>query len=825
MAGLDFDKLSGPSAADTEVHPRAIFAALPTKATRYEYLRDVQREVFDAWHGRRTERDLVVKMNTGNGKTVVGLLLLKSALNEGVGPAAYLTPDTYLADQVEETAIDLGLSVSRDPRDTSVASGQAVLVATVHTLFNGRSKFGVSPEGRKIKLGTVLIDDAHACLGATEEQFELLIPSTHSAYTGLLDLFDAVLNEQYPVGFLDLQAGDQSPALFVPSWSWFDQQQEVLRLLHRHRDDEVLGWGWPLVCDVLAFCRCVITADEVQIKPPAPPVHQVPSFVQAKRRIYLTATLADDSVLVTHFAADPVSVRAPITPSAADDIGDRMILVPQEVRPDWHDDEIKEYLAALSEQRNVVVIVPSKARAAWWADVAHDTLMANTLRKGIAKLKAGAVGLVVLVAKYDGVDLPDDACRILVIDGLPEAYKGLDRVEAAALDDTMAMMARQLQRVEQGMGRGVRSRDDHCVVMLLGSRLVRRLHDPNAASHFSPATRAQLTLSRQVAEQLASGSLDDLKAAVEQCLSRAGGWVRASRNALVGVKYGDGQVTDTAVYTRKAFDLAAQQRYPEAVDAQQMAINAASDPSERGWLKQQQTAYLHPIDAVRAQKCQMSALDDNRALLRPRQGIAYVRLTGRAGEQASTAAEFLATRYDSGNDLLIGINAILDDLVYDPDPNRVNAFEQAVADLGEHLGFVTQRPEHEFKKGPDGIWALGGPQYLVIEVKSGTTTDFIRKRDLDQLSGATNWFREEYATPVMFHRVNKPHASAAAPPGTRVVTKERLTALNNAVRVWATALAADNDFVNPDRVGAQLQHRNLNGLNIIHKYAAVVLPV
>ena len=29
MPGLNFDKLTGPSAADSELHPREIFAALP----------------------------------------------------------------------------------------------------------------------------------------------------------------------------------------------------------------------------------------------------------------------------------------------------------------------------------------------------------------------------------------------------------------------------------------------------------------------------------------------------------------------------------------------------------------------------------------------------------------------------------------------------------------------------------------------------------------------------------------------------------------------------------------------------------------------------
>ena len=122
---------------------------------------------------------------------------------------------------------------------------------------------------------------------------------------------------------------------------------------------------------------------------------------------------------------------------------------------------------------------------------------------------------------------------------------------------------------------------------------------------------------------------------------------------------------------RRAADLAGQQRYTEAVDAQQMAVNAATDSRERGWLKQQLAAYLHPVDPVRAQKQQVTALDDNPALLRPRQGIAYVRLKGRAGEQAEAAAAYLRDRYASGADLLIAVNDILDALDFDTDPCAV----------------------------------------------------------------------------------------------------------------------------------------------------------
>jgi len=86
---MDFGKLlSGPQVS-APIEPRELYEALPEKAEGYGYLRDVQGQVLSAWHQRRSERDLVVKVNTGGGKTIDGLVILQSLLNEGHGPALY----------------------------------------------------------------------------------------------------------------------------------------------------------------------------------------------------------------------------------------------------------------------------------------------------------------------------------------------------------------------------------------------------------------------------------------------------------------------------------------------------------------------------------------------------------------------------------------------------------------------------------------------------------------------------------------------------------------------------------------------------------------
>ena len=109
---MNFSKLASGNAVDTILHPRELFAALPNENPRYQYPRDVQTEVWNQWFDRRAEKDIVIRMNTGGGKTVVALLILKSPLNENKGPAVYTAPDPYLAGQIINEAKELGIEVT-----------------------------------------------------------------------------------------------------------------------------------------------------------------------------------------------------------------------------------------------------------------------------------------------------------------------------------------------------------------------------------------------------------------------------------------------------------------------------------------------------------------------------------------------------------------------------------------------------------------------------------------------------------------------------------------------------------------------------------------
>ncbi|WP_108683608.1 DEAD/DEAH box helicase family protein [Methyloceanibacter sp. wino2] len=814
---LDFGKLQKGISATKPLEPRKIFSTLNRKP-RFKRPHDEQSDVLDSWFKKREQRNNTVKMNTGSGKTLVGLLTLQSSLNEGIAPAVYVTPDKYLTKQVLEEAEDLGINATASENDPAFLKGEAILVVNVWKLINAKSVFGVGDEGVKIPIGALVVDDAHACLATVAKQFSLRLEATHPAYKELLKLFRDDLKAQSLIGFLDLESGDPRALMAVPFWAWKDRQIDVARILHPHRNEDEFKWAWPLIGSVLPLCQCIFGGKELEIAPRYLPVDTIPAFTGAKRRVYMTATLADDGILVSHFQADATEVSDPVRPKGGGDIGDRMILAPQEINPEIEIDDVKALAVKLAKKKNVAVIVPSGRRAKYWKDVAAQVLDSNNIATGVEKMRAGHVGLTVLINKYDGIDLPDQSCEVLVLDGLPEVYGLAERIEMAALDGTEVQLLRQVQRLEQGMGRGVRSSEDYCAVLLLGAKLTHRIHLPAARSKFTPATRAQLDLGRQVTEQVRGKPIKELKDIVDLCLDRDKDWVETSRSAVVNAQDDvDGHIDPAIVELRAAFDAARSGNYKAACEHAQKAVNSATQAETKAYYKQQLAEYMHHLDPAKAQEIQLSAVEANRRLTKPIAGIGYTKLEAPAAGQAQAATLYMS-KFLEGNDLLVWVNGILEELTWEDENSK--EFEAAVRDLGAFFGFGSQRPEQEIGKGPDNLWALGELRYLIIECKSGATSPQISKADCNQLIGSVSWFKNTYdpactGVPVIIHPSKTFQKDAAPLPEMRVVDEDRLEKFKDTVRKYAIALSNGKAYKDKAQVKDLLVHFELTGAQII----------
>ena len=555
---IDFSKLQTGQNSDTALQPRDIFNSLPGKEKgKYQYPRDVQSKVWEQWFDRKNENNLVIKMNTGSGKTIVGLLILKSCLNERKGPAVYVVPDNYLVEQVLQEAKSLGLAATRDYNSPSFLQGKEILVTNIHVLVNGLSAFGVGDQGVKIQIGSLIVDDAHACLESIEDQYTVTLPCTSDSYKGIFKLLRNPLLQQSEPRVLEMESHDPSIQMLAPFWAWQSNIGEISKFLLKEKNEEYLKFKWPLIKDNLKFSRCVVSASKIEISPHCIPISTVPSIEFAERKIFMTATLADDSVLASHFGITDLRAFKAICPDTYGDVGDRMILMPQVINPDLSDDHIKKLCEHAKKHINVVIIVPSEHRANYWEDVADSILKKANIHEGINALRNTQKGLTVLINRYDGIDLPNNACRLLVIDGLPDVRRMIDKVEEGILLGTDRTTTQIAQRIEQGMGRGVRSNDDYCAVLLMGKTLTRQLYAGSGIQKFSVGTKAQLDLSEKVASQLVNADLKAIWDTLLYCLNQDSNWVSASKGALTSLTSTPvSNVDPVTMALRKAYDQA-----------------------------------------------------------------------------------------------------------------------------------------------------------------------------------------------------------------------------------------------------------------------------
>ena len=148
---VDFNKLNSSRSQASPLDPIKVFQRLP-KPPHINDLWESQSEALKLWNRRRSENDLVIKLNTGGGKTLVGLLIGQSLANELKKPVLYLCPNNQLVRQTSDKAAEIGISAltyEAGPGDlpAEFLNGTAILVATYNALFHGRSKFGLLGSG------------------------------------------------------------------------------------------------------------------------------------------------------------------------------------------------------------------------------------------------------------------------------------------------------------------------------------------------------------------------------------------------------------------------------------------------------------------------------------------------------------------------------------------------------------------------------------------------------------------------------------------------------------------------------------------------------
>lgn len=746
---VDFGKLKGAQRTTRPIDPIEIFRRLP-KPPGINDLYTSQASVLGEWFQNRAQRDVVVKLHTGGGKTLVGLLMAQSTMNELASPVLYLVPDNQLLDQTLEKARQHGIAAvayeSGVPFAEAFTSGSAVMVATYRALFNGCSKFRLSGSPDPQLVGAIVLDDAHAAFSAVRDAFSLKVTTEHhlARYQSLVGLFRSAFKDIDKVGTLDdVTSGSDSAVLEVPYWAWHAQLDAVREQLRTDADD--FPFEWPLVRDDLRLCHALISRRAFTITPVLPLVHLFPTFVEAKRRIYMSATIADDSEIVRTFDADPSAVSGALTSRSLAGISERMILVPENMPFEQNYRETAEKLAKWVSDKGLgaVVIVPSNRDADSWSEVGEVARGSNQVKSLVSKLQDRLTnGPAIFANRYDGMDLPGDSCRMLVLAGLPKGTSDYELFRATALLGGATATRMLAQRIEQGAGRGARGAADFCVVLLTGQDLAGWIGTDANFRFLTSATRAQLDMADEVSAEVTD--FEDLYATIEKCFDRDPGWTgyHAERLAeLVDEDMVDEVRLMQAATERKAVDLWRDGYHEKAILTVKKALSKETewDSQSRGWLGQLAARIAdNSGQGDVAEGLQREVFSHNRNLLRPKIRPVYQKSPVPA-EQADALADLLVG-YHFRPALVQAFDTAVASLHGEASAPQ---FEQALGQLGEFMGLVAER--HDVNgEGPDVLWLLPHKVGLIMEVKSRKKNGPLTKDQHGQLLVAAEWFGEYY---------------------------------------------------------------------------------
>jgi hypothetical protein len=791
-------KLGDSTPKELNFEPIELFQTLFHKEG-YAYLRGIQEEVLNSWHQIRDQRDVLCKMNTGSGKTLVSLLMLYSKMVEGVGPSLYLCPDKQLLEQTRKQALLYGIPIceieegNQFPND--FLNSKSILLCTFQKMFNSRSIF----ERDNIEVGSIVLDDAHVCLDIARAATTIEIPFKHELSGRLLNLFEDDLKYQAPGTYQNLLKNDPyAKVMKVPYWSWLSRSQELLKLIGEFDDDKsILFFKWGLIADDLTSYDCFVGPNGLEIAPTYVPFHNVRAFNDAKHRYILSATFEDQIDLVKDLGISKDSIENALIPKDRKDVGQRLILAPNRFDSSIKEEEILLMAKEYSDSGiNVVVMIPSSNRAEKWKDIGAKIIDNEDINESIEELKSKKGGLYVLVNRYDGVDLNGDMCRVLILDGYPSFASYKQSYSELRLESVKSSLKAQI--IEQGLGRAVRSGSDYCTVFLMGKKLLQFVGNKSNLKYFTPVTRKQLNLGLTILEgESKENSLKTIKDTADLCLSQDQDWRKYHSEILseTGADTSDDRLIKNLEIAKIESDAIIKYRSRDFQGASNMIMHDIVDSysltsKQRGYYFELAAQFLYQGNTVKSNDLQLKASSTTSHMLQSINGYNYTKISG-GEEQAAEVLNFVK-QFDTAQDFKIYFEGILDDLQFNPDIHH-SKFEFSLSEVGRLLGFHAQEPEKEFGNGPDVLWAMTDNHLLVLDAKSRAIHDEITRDNIGQLLQSGEWFKKTYGKAANYNLVTLQSPSIKGwnvnpSENTRVINEDSLLLLKDNLRQFTDGI-------------------------------------
>lgn len=466
------------------------------------------------------KRDVALELPTGAGKTLVGGLIAEWLRRSEQRPVAYLCPNRQLAVQAAERLREYGVPTSLligrvnrwDPiQRVRFTSAEAVAVSVYHHVFNTNP--GIAGAG------TLLFDDAHAGEQPVASAWSITVTREEPAYQSVLSvLADALdpavvasLREDNSIRRYGKHVFLASPA--VVAYKASELEQVLNGAVATRQLDEHQSYPLSTLAGHLGRCMIYVSHRRLLIRPLISPTESHSAFAGAQRRVYMSATLGSGGELERAFGRRKIH-RMPV-PRGWDKqgTGRRFFVFPGLTKELSHDDkQLAPWLEnTIIAHGRAALLTPSDHQAAALLAAilpqGHIPLDGHTVEQDMSMFTSTPNAVLNLANRYDGVDLPDDACRLLILSGLPAHGDLQERFLYEELGAGAVLQERIRARIIQGSGRATRNAKDYATVVVIGDSLTNFMFRPDVLCALRQELQAEIEFGRT---QSLGQSIDDV---------------------------------------------------------------------------------------------------------------------------------------------------------------------------------------------------------------------------------------------------------------------------------------------------------------------------
>lgn len=716
-------------------------------------------------------KDIALELPTGAGKTLVGLLTAEWRRKTKGERAIYLCPTRQLCNQVADKAKQYGIDCvtfvgsksAFEPKDVQdYNSGKKVAIAPYSRIFN------VSPGIAEPNF--IVLDDAHSAEQYIAGMWSLTVDGENKDLReGLLGVLKGFLSPT----FVERLGAEGTPVQarsieMVPSDKHANATKSVREFLDSVGKEGLkdLVFPWETIREHLSGCNIFVTRNEVLIRPYVPPSLTHKHFSTANQRFFLSATIGPLGSL-ERMTGVPSITRMPTPPlMKGGGTGRRFFLFP--AANSQSGEALKwAFLQAQKAGRALVVCRDHSTALAVGRTLANEFKMkilgARDVEASLSTFTKATNTALVVATRFDGLDLPEDTCRVTILVGTPSAVNLQEKFMLTRLGMGHVLRDRVVTRFMQASGRCTRGETDYSLVVPTGQDLLDfcSRKENRSAMHNVLAAEVDFGL-----EQSSGSSLSDLDAMAEAFFDQNADWKDVDAQ-IRGLVKADGPVDDADVaLVMKNAKREVEFSYmlwggPDYQKAGEIAREIADTATS------QELSLYRAWWAYQANQCYLQLYK----VSKDPQHLALAEKFGNVARGAAGLASWYShlphfgpKDHDIGPDDEVTVGAQVENYVgllqkwgirgprFEAEIASVRArlssdksaqFEEGLAALGDCLGWDGTHPN--VAGAPDSIWKLTGSPCLVFEAKSEKEQkNAVSKADCTQAQGHFGWMKQHH---------------------------------------------------------------------------------